>query len=132
MKIVKKEIVIDAPAEKVWAHVTEPEKIAGWLMPNDFVPTTGAAFSLQCPHQGKISCVVKEIVPLRRLVYSFRSAATRVETLVTITLTAEGGRTRLTLVHSGWDTLPPEDQDVADQFGGGWAGFMEKLRTAIA
>jgi len=132
MKFIKKEIVIDAPVEKVWAHLTDPEKIAGWLMPNDFAPATGAAFSLQCPDEGKISCVVKEIVPPRRLVYSFRSQVTRVETLVTITLAPEGGGTRLTLVHSGWDALPPEDQGVADQFDGGWAGFIEKLRTAAA
>lgn len=128
MKIVKKEILIDAPVGKVWAHITDPEKIAGWLMPNDFAPDIGAAFSMQCQQQGKISCVVKEIVPPHRLVYSFTSKVTRVETLVTLMLSPENGGTRLTLIHSGWDTLPPGDQGIADTFGGGWGGYLENLR----
>ena len=36
MKIIKREILIEAPISKVWKHITDPEKIAGWLMPNDF------------------------------------------------------------------------------------------------
>jgi len=46
MKIIKKEIVIDAPVAKVWKHLTDPEKIAGWLMPNDFEAVVGKHFVL--------------------------------------------------------------------------------------
>ena len=84
MNVIKKEIVIDAPVEVVWRHVTDPEKIAGWLMPNDFEPTVGRAFTLDCKMQGKIACVVKELVPNKRLVYTFHSKETRIETQVAI------------------------------------------------
>jgi uncharacterized protein YndB with AHSA1/START domain len=130
MRIIKKEIVIDAPPSVVWKHVTDPEKIAGWLMPNDFEPSVGRAFTLDCEVQGKIACIVREIVPHEKLVYTFHSSATRIETLVTITLKAEGASTRLTLIHSGWEKLPPADQGIADGFEQGWGEKLAKLREA--
>ena len=134
MKIIRREILINAPVARVWANITDPQKIAGWLMPNDFEATIGREFFLQCEHQEKISCVVKEVVPDQKLVYSFRSETIKVETLVTITLAKAGKSTRLTLVHSGWDALPPDEQGMADNYDGGWGGFLGKLQeqTAIA
>ena len=38
-----KEILIDAPVAKVWLHLTDPKRIAGWLMPNDFELRVGRA-----------------------------------------------------------------------------------------
>ena len=132
MKIIKREILIDAPVAKVWEHITDSKKIAGWLMPNDFAATVGKKFFLDCQHQGKISCAVKEVVPNQKLVYSFQSKTIKVETLVTITLAKEGKATRLTLVHFGWDALPPAEQDQADNYGGGWGAGLEKLKEQIA
>lgn len=132
MKQIKKEILISAPVGRVWEHITDPKKIAGWLMPNDFEPVAGREFSMTCEKQGKVSCTVKEIVPQRKLVYSFQSAVTKVETLVTITLEPKGGNTRLTLIHSGWDALPPDLQGIADIFGGGWNGHLEQLRELLS
>jgi uncharacterized protein YndB with AHSA1/START domain len=131
MKIIKREIVIDAPIAKVWKHITDPEKIAGWLMPNDFEAKAGKDFSLDCKEQGKIACTVKEVVPPEKLVYSFKSKVTKIDTLVTITLVKEGKGTRVTLIHTGWDALPPGEQGVADIFGGGWGGGLEKLQAQI-
>ena len=131
MKIVKREIVIDAPIAKVWKHITDPEKIAGWVMPNDFQAVAGKAFTLDCNVQGAIACVVKEIDPPNKLVYSFTSKAIKIETLLTITLRVEGSGTRVALVHSGWDALPPSEQGISDAFGDGWGGGLEKLASQI-
>ena len=131
MKIIRKEIVINAPVAKVWLHITDPEKIASWLMPNDFAATAGREFYLECQHQGRIACVVNEIIPPEKLVYSFQSAATKVATLVTITLAPEADGTRLTLIHSGWDALPPEEQGLADGFNSGWGTLLEKLQEQL-
>jgi len=131
MKIIKGEIVIEAPVSKVWEHITDPQKIADWLMPNDFEATVGKKFFLDCPHEGIISCVVKEVVPNEKLVYSFQSKTPKADTLVTITLAQEGKATRVTLVHSGWDALPPAEQGQADNYGGGWGCGLEKLRLQI-
>jgi len=135
MKIIKKEIIIEAPAAKVWEHLTDSKKLAGWFMPNDFVAKVGHAFTLEstCHDSGKFDCVVKEVVPPQKLAYTFPSKATKVETLVTFTLIPDGRRTRLTLVHSGWDALPPEEQNIADGFDGGWGGtFLKNLQAVCA
>ncbi len=42
MKIIKREILIEAPPSRVWEHITDPQKIAAWLMPNDFKAAVGA------------------------------------------------------------------------------------------
>ena len=131
MSVIKREILIAAPVARVWEHITDSKKIAGWLMPNNFEAAPGKEFFLDCQEQGKVSCVVKEIVPERKLVYSFQSRVTRVETLVTITLAREGRGTRLTLIHSGWDSLPPGERGVADQYGGGWSSSLAKLQEQI-
>jgi uncharacterized protein YndB with AHSA1/START domain len=131
MRIIKREILIEAPVTKVWQHITDPQKIAGWLMPNNFQAAVGKEFSMDCEHQEKISCVVKELVPNHKLVYSFFSKLINVETLVTITLAQEGKATRLTLLHSGWDALPPGEQGIADNYDGGWGGHLDKLREQI-
>jgi uncharacterized protein YndB with AHSA1/START domain len=52
-----------------------------------------------------MSCVVKEVVPYQKIVYSLQPKTVKIETLVTITLAKEGETTRLTRVHSGWDAL---------------------------
>ena len=131
MKIIKKEIIINAPPVVVWEHITDPQKIAGWLMPNDFAAAVGSAFTMTCQDSGPTACVVKEIVPPAKLVYTFQSRVTKVETLVTITLVKEGKGTHLTLIHTGWDALPAGEQGVADSFDGGWSSLLEKLRTQI-
>ena len=132
MKQIKKEIVLAAPPSKVWEHITDPKKIAGWLMPNDFEPRVGKEFVMHCQHDEKVSCVVKELIPQQKLVYSFRSSEPKIETLVTIILTKEDKNTRLTLIHSGWDALPPDQQDAANQFDDGWGSFLKKLHQNIS
>ena len=131
MRIIRKEIVIDAPVEKVWEHITDPAKIAGWLMPNDFKPIVGRSFVMDCGEEGTISCVVKEIIPLKKLVYSFTTEKIRIETLVTITLDPESDGTRVTLVHSGWSALPPSDQAISDEFEQGWSSKLLVLKDQI-
>jgi len=129
MKIIKKEIVINAPAAKVWEHITDPKKIEGWFRPNTFDARVGAEITIHCTaDDDKIFGVVKEVVPLKKLVYTFESHLTKVETLVTITLVQEGENTRLTLVHSGWDKLPPDEQGISDMFDSGWGGFLKNLQ----
>jgi uncharacterized protein YndB with AHSA1/START domain len=132
MNVIKKEIVIDAPVRIVWKHITDPAKIAGWLMPNDFAPAIGHAFAMDCEVQGKIPCVVKELVPEKKLVYAMHLTPARIETLVTFTLTPVSGGTRLSLVHSGWESISAADRPLADGYEQGWSGKLAALRESCA
>lgn len=121
MKRIRKEILIDAPAVKVWEHLTDPTKIAAWLMPNTFQAVAGRAFRMDCGVEGAIECVVKNVIPRKKLVYTWMSKELNLETSVDITLREERGRTRLVLVHSGWEKLPPSKVDQ------GWDACLKKL-----
>jgi len=131
MRIIRKEIVIDAPPAKVWEHITDPAKIAGWLMPNTFQPSVGKGFTMDCGRMGSISAVVKEAIPHKKLVYSWTSPVIRVQTMVTITLTEEKNRTRLILEHTGWEA-PPADQTIPDTFDQGWSEHLRALGDQLA
>ena len=131
MRIIRKEIVIDAPPAKVWEHITDPAKIAGWLMPNTFQPSVGKGFTMDCGRMGSISGVVQEAIPHEKLVYTWTSPVIRVQTMVTITLTEEKGRTRLILEHTRWEA-PPADQTIPDTFDQGWGEHLQALQDQLA
>ena len=131
MRIIRKEIVIDAPPAKVWQHITDPAKLAAWLMPNTFQPTVGKTYTMDCGVMGPITGVVKEAIPHKRLVYTWTSPIIKVQTTVTITLIHQKNRTRLILEHSGWDA-PPADQTTADTFDHGWSEHLKTLQDQLA
>ncbi|MBV8533383.1 MAG: SRPBCC domain-containing protein, partial [Verrucomicrobia bacterium] len=70
---------------------------------------------------------MREIVPLQKLVYSFKAVAAKVETLVTFGLEQVSNGTRLILTHSGWEGLA--EQSVFEMFEQGWdSQFLDRLR----
>jgi len=121
MKRIRKEIVIEAAPAKVWEHITNPERISRWLMPNTFEAVPGKAFRMDCGSEGSIDCVVREVVPPKKLVYTWTSKDLKITTTVEITLRKVRGGTRLVLIHSGWEKLPPREVDQ------GWDACLEKL-----
>jgi len=131
MRIIRKEIVIDAPPAEVWEHITDPAKIAGWLMPNTFAAKVGRRYTMDCGRVGPISGVVKEVIPGKKLVYSWTSPLIKAETTVTITLIDKKGRMRLILEHTGWEA-PPADQDIPDLFERGWGEHLKALVDQLA
>jgi len=132
MKSIRKELIINAPVAKVWAHLIDPARIAGWLMPNTFDPRPGKAFRMDCGTEGTIEGVVREIVPLKKLVYSWTSKHLKIETLVTVTLKSEKGKTRLILVHSGWEALPPSEEGLGAPFDQGWDACLKRLGEQVS
>jgi uncharacterized protein YndB with AHSA1/START domain len=119
-----REIVVDevfphAP-QVVWKTLTTPELMGRWLMaPTGFEPKTGNRFTYQTTPAGEwdgvIQCEVLEVTPNERLVHTWRGGhdanagyGSRLETVVTWTLTRTDGGTHLSLVHSGF-RMPNND-----------------------
>jgi uncharacterized protein YndB with AHSA1/START domain len=108
----KADIVVDKvyphPVERVWAALTSPEALAAWLMPNDFVPEVGHAFTFRTDpapgFDGTVHCVVRALEPPTRMVWSWRGGP--IDTTVTFTLTAlDAGRTRFHMRQLGFAGL---------------------------
>ena len=141
--------VFDAPPELVWRAWSVPEHFMKWWGPSQF---TSPAATLDFRVGGKYHAamrspdgrvfwtggVYREIVPFRRIVYtdSFADAEGNIvpashygmpdipiETIVAITLDDLGGKTKLTLRHTG---LP-----MADGAKAGWTESLEKLAESL-
>src|SRR5262252_9003281 len=102
--IVVEDVVPQSP-EKVWKALTSADLISRWLMPNDFEPVVGKRFTFKTRPMGEwdgvVQCQVLEVVPLRRLVYSWQGGTisnakygSRLDSVVTWTLKPEGDGTR--------------------------------------
>jgi uncharacterized protein YndB with AHSA1/START domain len=121
------------PPEKVWRALTEPSLIARWLMQNDFVPEVGRRFNFRAtpiPNawNGVTDCEVLEVVPFRRLVYSWCASGEEAEgglkTTVTWTLTPAAGGTHVRMEQAGFR---PQDEMGRQAMSGGWPGMVERL-----
>src|ERR1700728_2505346 len=114
------EMTYDHPSELVWAAIKTREAIATWLMPNDFELRVGHHFQFKTRpapgFDGIVHCEVLEIIPLKKLVYSWVGGG--VDTRVTWTLTPQGTGTRLALDHEGFSGL--RGFFVSSILGKGW------------
>ena len=111
MEKIEKKITINASAEKVWAALTEPDKLGDWMMmPTTFEPVVGKEFTFKAEGMegwdGYFHCTVKEVEVNKKLVYTWNSGMINADTLVTILISEENGKTNLKLIHTGWENLP--------------------------
>ncbi|WP_326951400.1 SRPBCC family protein [Amycolatopsis sp. NBC_01307] len=137
---VEQEIVIDAPVERVWAVLTEPEHVGRWFgdgtpAPVDLRP--GGIIRLDHGDHGTFPTKIVAVDPPRALSYRWASGFPGVvadednSTLVEFTLSAEGGGTRLKVVESGFTTRAPSPSpspdDTRESHEQGWTAVIAKL-----
>ena len=111
-KEIRHQFTFSHSPEKVWDFLTDPELLAQWLMPNDFKPIVGHKFQFGAKPKfplgfdGRIYCEVLEIVPYKKLVYTWTGGMSTenpsLDSVVTWTLTPTGKGTVLTLEHTGF------------------------------
>jgi len=131
---------LKAPAEKVFAAWTDPEKIVHWFGPAETASDSVSAdmdvrvggryrmrFKTVDGESHEVGGQYKEVIPNERLVFSWAWHSTpERESLVTITLKADGDGTLLTLHHERFF-----DQKARDGHNRGWTGTLEKLERYL-
>ena len=109
---IRKTYVMDAPAERVWIALTDPDAMEEWgAGPALMEAAPGGLFS---QWGGSIHGVVTEVVAGRRLVESWYGGDWPAPSIAVFTLTESGGKATVQLLHTG---VP--DDEVAD-FDSGW------------
>ena len=140
MAEIRRTISFNAPIGRVWAYITDSEKIARWLMPNDFLPTDGHAFKMDCPpgvgSGAPVTCQIRQIAPpsdgRARLSYTWTIDQPLTETLLTIDLHERDGTTTMDLVHSGWNDMNAAGRALLDRHGDGWTMLLNQaLRPLV-
>lgn len=141
LKFATQEIVLEDvfpyPPETVWHALTSGALMARWLMPpTGFEPVVGNRFTFSTTPAGEwdgtIRCEVVEVVPNARFAWRWCGGhegnsgyGSLLDTLVTFTLTAVDGGTRLRLVHSGFIT--PRNDFAYQNMSNGWVKVVGAL-----
>lgn len=115
-------VEIDAPPKTVFDVLINPEQLQRWIASNAKVePRLGGQYDLGWG-QSASTLKILEIVPDETLRLSWPEGDG--STVLTWTLEASGGKTRLTLVHSGF---APDQETGGLQTG--WLNFMSWVKS---
>ena len=123
---ITKEVVIDAPIEKVWAALTDPETVGEWMGDEKIKVNlkVGGKYALfDGVTTGKFTAIEKPSL----LEYTWRQAEwedAEPDTLVRWEFEADGRKTRLHLSHSKFT-----DQQNRDDHDEGWDSYFLEPMT---
>ncbi|MEO8739617.1 MAG: SRPBCC domain-containing protein [Casimicrobiaceae bacterium] len=131
--------IFSASPETVWHACTDPQALKQWMGPSDAysvpiaeadVRVGGRYHIVMKAFDGEehdVSGVYQEVVPNRKLVYSWawKSAPERVSR-VTFQLRAAGDGTELTVLHEEF-----ADADARERHNQGWTGCLGRLERLL-
>lgn len=126
------EKTFNATAERLWKALTDPQEMKKWYFDlPDFKPEIGCNFEFMGgveDRQYRHLCTVTDVVPGRKLAYSWRYDGYEGNSMVTFELHPEGATTRLKLTHEGLHTFPQNVADFAkSNFVAGWDSIVNKM-----
>ena len=143
-----REIVVDEVfphrPEILWKTLTSAELMGRWLgmQPTGYEAVVGNRFTYRTTPapawDGVIRCRVLEVIPNERLVYSWQGGddsnngqyGSRLDTVVTFTLTKVGVGTRLRMVHAGFRS--PQNDFAYGAMSPGWQRIVGKINEIAA
>jgi len=132
-----KEVLLSAPASKIWEAITSREQMKAWYFDlAEFKPEVGFEFQFEGGKDGKSYlhlCKITEVIPLKKLSYSWRYDGYPGTSLVTFEIFAEGNKTRLKLTHEGLESFGTDNPDFAkENFVEGWNQIVgESLKKYV-
>ncbi len=134
---IEKKLTLNAPVNKVWEALTNPNKLQKWMMMStNFEPKNGKDFTFKSDPTGEwdgiFKCSVKEVVENKKLSYTWDTSFINAETLVEFELTENGDKTEVSLVHSGWDKMTANQKETKKSHSEGWdLRFGQKLKELV-
>jgi uncharacterized protein YndB with AHSA1/START domain len=143
---IEKQIEIKAPVSRVWRALTDYREFGTWFrvaLEGPFVAGKDARGRIMYPGKEHLTMTVtvQRIEPERLFSFTWHPYAidpnidysAEPPTLVEFTLERTPGGTRLTLVESGFDRLPPHRRDEAFRMNdGGWSIQVQNIAKHVA
>ena len=122
------ERTFDAPVARVWKALTDVDQMRVWYFDlKEFKLQIGFEFEFVVEHEGNTYhhlCKVTEVIPEKKIAYTWRYKGEVGDSLVTFELFGEGDRTRLKLTHSGIETFPKTPAYARKNFEAGWTDII--------
>jgi len=137
------ERTFDAPVGRVWTALTDVDQMREWYFDlTEFKPQVGFEFDFIVEHEGNSYhhlCRVTDVVPEKRIAYTWRYKGEPGDSLVTFELFPDGNKTRLKLTHTGIETFPRTSAYARKNFEAGWTAiigselkqFVEKSKAKL-
>lgn len=125
----------NAPRALVWRALTTKDDIARWFFDFEgFAPKPGTDFGFTVEHKGmtyRHLCQVTEVLPQKKIAYTWRYDGHPGDSLVTFELPGTGRKTKLTLTHTGLETFPQTPQFARKNFKMGWTMLGKSLKDLV-
>jgi len=122
------ERTLNAPVTRVWKALTDVDQMREWYFDlKEFKPQVGFEFEFVVEHEGTTYhhlCRVTEVIPEKKIAYTWRYKSEPGDSLVTIELFAEGDNTRLKLTHTGIESFPRTPAYARKNFEQGWTAII--------
>lgn len=122
------ERTFNAPVARVWKALTEADEMRVWYFDlKEFKPEVGFEFEFSVEHEGvnyHHLCQVTEVIPQKKIAYTWRYKGQPGDSLVTFELFPEGDKTRLKLTHTGIESFPKTAAYARKNFEAGWTAII--------
>lgn len=135
---IERSVWINAPRERVWQAIIDPDQVEQWFSPGTAWRSTGLSAGdrlyVPDPESGaELYAQVYDVIdPPHRLVTHAQVEPPQKPTVTTWTLEEENGGTRLTLVYSGYEALPEAERQAAmDRDGMGFTLMLGNIQALI-
>ena len=123
------ERTFNTPVGRVWKALTDVEEMRQWYFNlKQFKAEVGFEFEFVVEHEGMTYhhlCKVTEVIPQKKLAYTWRYKGHEGDSLVTFELFADGDETRLKLTHQGLETFPKTAAFARKNFEAGWTAIID-------
>lgn len=132
--VVRKELTIAAPRERVWRALTEADELLRWFPDRsaevDLRP--GGTFRLEWESNEGDTGVFEEIEPPSRLVFRWWQVGTEHRLRVEITLEEVPAGTRLVLIERGFRAFAEDRRsEIWSGNDDGWSKELDELRAYL-
>ena len=123
------ERLFNSTLQKVWSAISDKKEMKQWYFDlaefraeivYEFQFSGGPAPERQYRHL----CKITEVVPEKKLTYSWRYDGYAGKSFVTFELFPEGNSTRVKLTHAGLETFPDEPDFAKNNFVEGWTDII--------
>jgi uncharacterized protein (TIGR02246 family) len=125
------ERTLNAPVAQVWNALTDADQMRAWYFElKEFKPEPGFEFEFVVEHDGNSYhhlCKVTEVIPEKKLAYTWRYKGEPGDSLVTFELFPDGNKTKLRLTHEGLETFPKTPAYARKNFEMGWTSIATEL-----
>lgn len=122
------ERTLNAPVARVWKALTDVDQMRQWYFDlKEFRPQVGFEFEFVVQHEGNTYhhlCRVTDVIPNKKIAYTWRYKGEPGDSLVTFELASEGDKTRLKLTQTGIETFPKTPAFARKNFEAGWTAII--------